>query len=79
MNNHYIYKCQILTDILFNRPPNKNTTQEMINELKEEGFLDENNKLTAMGKITAKIIKGLFSYVDERYNGWNLRSKLLKN
>jgi len=62
---YYIDKCQVLVDIYLNQPVHIHATQEMIDELKEEGFFNEKGKLTEQGKMTAKVIYKLFKFVEE--------------
>ena len=58
--NYYVNKCQILVDYYLGDPPHIDATQEMVDELVADGFLDENG-LTAEGKKVAKIVELCFS------------------
>jgi len=58
--NYYINKCQILVDYYNGNPPHIDATQEMIDDLVEDGFLGKNG-LTEKGVEVAKIIDICFS------------------
>ena len=62
--NYYISKCQILVDYNNDKPPHVDATQEMIDELVEEGFLDKNG-LTDKGIQAAEIIEICFELSNE--------------
>ena len=65
MDNYYIDKCQILVDIYLEQPIHIDATQEMVDELKEEEFLNSDGSLTEQGEITAKLVAFMFNLAEE--------------
>ena len=65
MNLYYIHKCQILVDMILDQPLHSEATQEMVDELKQEGFINKFGYLTEDGKLTAKVIAGIFKFVEK--------------